>query len=163
MPNAVTPCSESVWRSISTMHFTMLPKALVNTFKEGGDFEGFRLEVIVNFGMDTKITAEEFNKDSESNLAARLYEEASASYQNKRQAIMQNAVPVFKNIRQSQGAHIVNVVVPFSDGRRALQVLANLDKTVNSNGAELVHALEKQLHSPTSTKPGRSTFAQWTI
>ena len=36
----------------------------VNTFKEGGDFEGFRLEIIVNFGMDTKITAEEFNKDS---------------------------------------------------------------------------------------------------
>ncbi|HNP20520.1 MAG TPA: preprotein translocase subunit SecA [Panacibacter sp.] len=125
--------------------FYDVAEGLVNTFKEGGDFEGFRLEVIVNFGMDTKITAEEFNKDSESNLAARLYEEASASYQNKRQAIMQNAVPVFKNIRQSQGAHIVNVVVPFSDGRRALQVLANLDKTVNSNGAELVHALEKTI------------------
>ena len=125
--------------------FYDVAEGLVNTFKEGGDFEGFRLEVIVNFGMDTKITAEEFNKDSESNLVARLYEEASASYQNKRQAIMQNAVPVFKNIRQSQGAHIVNVVVPFSDGRRALQVLANLDKTVNSNGAELVHALEKTI------------------
>lgn len=125
--------------------FYDVAEGLVNTFKEGGDFEGFRLEVIVNFGMDTKITAEEFNKDSEANLAARLYEEASGNYQSKRQAIMQNAVPVFKNIRQSQGAHIVNVVVPFSDGRRSLQVLASLDKTVNSNGAELVHALEKTI------------------
>src|SRR5437763_12029250 len=35
---------------------------LIDTFKDNNDFEGFRLEVIVNFGMDTKITPEESNK-----------------------------------------------------------------------------------------------------
>ena len=27
---------------------------LINTFKEHNDFEGFKLEAIVNFGMDTQ-------------------------------------------------------------------------------------------------------------
>lgn len=118
-------------------------EGLVNSFKERNDFEGFRLEVIVNFGMDTSITPDQFNKDNEQSLTNKLYEEAAANYRKRREIIMRQVVPVFKNIRQSQGAHIVNVVVPFTDGRRGIQVLANLEKTINSEGAELVHALEK--------------------
>ena len=120
-------------------------EGLVNSFKERNDFDGFRLEVIVNFGIDPAITADQFNKENEQALATKLYEEAAASYRKKREQLMHQVVPVFKNIRQSQGAHIVNVVVPFTDGRRGLQVLANLDKTINSDGAELVHALEKTI------------------
>ena len=37
------------------------------------------------------------------------------------------------------------MVVPFSDGRKGLNVLANLDKTINSDGAELANALEKTI------------------
>jgi preprotein translocase subunit SecA len=123
--------------------FYDVAEGLVNTFKENNDFEGFRLETIVNFGLDTKITADDFHRDNENVLIERLYNEASENYQRRRAEIMKNSVPVFKNIRQAQGAHIENVVVPFTDGRKGLQVLTNLDKTVNSNGAELVQSLEK--------------------
>lgn len=125
--------------------FYDVAESLVTGFKEQNDFEGFRLEVIVNFGMDTKIPAEEFSKDDEQKLTVRLYEEAFSNYQNRRQSLMKTSLPVFKNIRQTQGAHIENVVVPFTDGRRGVQALANLDKTVNSNGAELVNALERTI------------------
>ncbi len=118
---------------------------LVNTFKENNDFEGFKLEVIVNFGMDTTITKEEFNKETEINLVSKLYSEASSNYQQKRQSLMQNVLPVFGNIRKTQAAHIENVVVPFTDGRKGLQVLANLDKTMHTNGGEMVNALERTI------------------
>src|SRR5205809_2413105 len=105
--------------------FYSVAEGLIDTFKDNNDYEGFRLEVIVNFGMDTKITPEEFNKESEETLALKLYNEASENYQQKRQALMKNVLPVFANIKQTQGAHIQNVVVPFTDGRKGLQVLAN--------------------------------------
>ncbi len=35
----------------------------------------------------------------------------------------QQAVPVFKKIRLEQGNRIENVIVPFTDGKKALQVL----------------------------------------
>ena len=125
--------------------FYDVAEGLIDTFKDNNDFEGFKLEVIVNFGMDTTITAEEFDKENEETLALKLYNEASENYQQKRQALMKNVLPVFANIRQTQGAHIENVVVPFTDGRKGLQVLANLDKTLSSNGAELVNALERTI------------------
>ncbi|MGI8950401.1 MAG: preprotein translocase subunit SecA [Chitinophagaceae bacterium] len=123
--------------------FYDVAEGLVNTFKENNDFEGFKLEVIVNFGLDTTINADEFNKENEQELINKLYSEASENYQRHRSELMQHALPVFKNIRQTQGAHIENIVVPFTDGRKGMQVLANLDKTLDSKGAELVHSLEK--------------------
>lgn len=118
---------------------------LVATFKERNDYEGFKLETIVNLGLSTTITQEEFERTDEKNLAQRLYEEASANYQRKRKDLAQVALPVFKNIRETQGAHIQNVAVPFSDGRKTVQVLVNLDKTLQSSGAELVNMLERSV------------------
>ncbi|HVX51187.1 MAG TPA: SEC-C metal-binding domain-containing protein, partial [Chitinophagaceae bacterium] len=123
--------------------FFDVAQGLVNTFKENNDFEGFRLEVIVNLGLDTTITPEELEKQTETELAERLYEEVSANYKRQKQDLMTRVLPVFKNIRQTQPASVENVVVPFTDGRKGLQVLANLDKTIKSNGAELVNAVER--------------------
>ena len=125
--------------------FYDVAEGLINTFKENNDFEGFRLEAIVNFGMDSSITQEEFNKENENTLVSKLYNEVSAAYQQKRQVTMKQVLPVFTNIRQNQGAHIQNVVVPFTDGRKGLQVLANLDKTLSTGGTEMVNALEKTI------------------
>ncbi|MFT4153389.1 preprotein translocase subunit SecA [Parafilimonas sp.] len=118
---------------------------LVATFKERNDYEGFKLETIVNLGLSTSITQDEFEKTDGQTLAQRLYEEAGASYQRKRKDLAQMALPVFKNIRETQGAHIQNVAVPFSDGRKAIQVLVNLDKTLQSSGAELTSMLERSV------------------
>ena len=125
--------------------FYDVAEGLINTFKDNNDYEGFRLEVIVNFGMDTSVTPEEFNKENEQPLAEKLYSEAFANYQERRQSVGRHVLPVFANIRQTQGAHIQNVVVPFTDGRKGLQVLANLDKTISTNGVELVNALERTI------------------
>ena len=123
--------------------FYDVAQGLVNTFKENNDFEGFKLEVIVNFGLDIKLDAEEFARGTETELTNRLYDQASENFQRRRQEMSVNALPVFKNIRQSQGPNVENVVVPFTDGRRTIQVLAHLDKTIQSGGTELVNALER--------------------
>jgi preprotein translocase subunit SecA len=123
--------------------FYTVAENLVIGFKEQNDYEGFRLATIVNFGIDSSITAEELGKASQQQLAEKLYSEAIANYQRKKEEIGKNALPVFKNIRKEQGQHVENVIVPFSDGRKGMQVLANLDKTLSSNGMELANAVER--------------------
>jgi preprotein translocase subunit SecA len=126
--------------------FYSVASKLIEGFKEQSpDYEGFRMQVIVNFGIDTSISEEELSKSNEKQLAERLYHEAVSHYQKKKSEIGKNAIPVFDNIRKQQGKHIENVVVPFTDGRRGMQVLANLDKTIETNGAELTQALERNV------------------
>lgn len=125
--------------------FYLVAEGLVNSFQEQSDYEGFKLAAIVNFGIDTTISPEEFNKKHLNELAEKLYTEATSRYQQKMNDLKTQAVPVFSNIRQTQGPNIENVVVPFTDGKKGIQVLANLDKTVQTEGRELINAVERQI------------------
>lgn len=125
--------------------FSAMAEGLVSSFREQEDFEGFRMSCIVNFGLDTRIDEEEFKKGDINKLIDQLYTEATETYNQHKEEIQKNAIPVFKNIRHTQGSHIENVVVPFTDGRKSLNVLTNLDKTVTTQGAELTNSLEKSI------------------
>ncbi|MBI5373065.1 MAG: preprotein translocase subunit SecA [Sphingobacteriales bacterium] len=125
--------------------FSAMAEGLVSSFREQEDFEGFRMSCIVNFGLDTSITEEDFKKTDLNKLIDQLYTEATERYTLHKEDIHKQAIPVFKNIRLTQGSHIENVVVPFTDGRKGLNVLTNLDKTLQTNGVELSNALEKTI------------------
>ena len=125
--------------------FYIVSEGLVNSFKEMDDYEGFKMSTIVNFGMDTAIEKEEFLRGDTGQLAEKLYTEATRNYERKLEELRKQAIPVFKNIRLTQGRHIENVVVPFTDGKKAINVLANLQKTLDTEGRELMNAVESQI------------------
>jgi preprotein translocase subunit SecA len=125
--------------------FYSVAAGLISSFKEGNDHDGFKLAAIVNFGMDSSITAEELDKQDEQGLAERLYQEAITQYRKKTDMMVQQTLPVIKNIRREQGNQIENVAVPFTDGKKTLQALANLDKYLASEGRELNNALERSI------------------
>src|SRR5690242_12702882 len=125
--------------------FSTVAGGLVSSFREQEDYEGFKMACIVNFGLETKIEEEEFKRGDLNNVIDQLYAEASDNYNSRKEELKKNAIPVFKNIRLTQGSNIENVVVPFSDGRKGLNVLASLDKTLSTNGQELAAALERTI------------------
>jgi preprotein translocase subunit SecA len=125
--------------------FYSVAEGIINSFKEINNYEEFKLAVIMNFGIDTTITAEQLEKEDLNELANKLYYEAKDHYNHKNLLMNQQTLPVIKNIRKEQGAHIINVAVPFTDGKKAMQAIANLDKTIETNGAELTNALERNI------------------
>ncbi|MBX2924067.1 MAG: preprotein translocase subunit SecA [Chitinophagaceae bacterium] len=125
--------------------FYSVAEGLINSFREQDDYEGFKLAAIIHFGIDTSITHDEFDKGDIRTIADKLYTEASAGFQRRKDEIRKQAMPVFSNIRLMQGNHIENVVVPFSDGKKGIQVLANMRKTLDSQGLELANALERTI------------------
>lgn len=99
----------------------------------------------MHFALDTSITAEDLKDDDAGTLTQRLYTEAVTTYDQKCRNIAQHTMPIIKDIRSKQGNHIENVAVPFSDGRKGIQVIANLDKYLATEGMELPRALERSI------------------
>ena len=123
--------------------FYNVAERVVFTNKGLHDFDGFKLATIVNFGIETKITEEVFIKKTEQDLAEILYQEVVSNYQNKKTTMAEQVVPVFKKIRLQQGNRIENVIVPFTDNKKVIQVLGPMQKTLDSNGTELLNSLER--------------------
>ncbi|MVN78232.1 preprotein translocase subunit SecA [Hymenobacter sp. HMF4947] len=106
------------------------------------DFEDFKLAIIKDFGYDTYITSQEFSALPAERLTQKLYEEATEYYESKSEHIGSNSLPLVNDLL-SQNTPYENIAVPFTDGRKHMQVIANLRKAQASQGRDIVRSMEK--------------------
>lgn len=118
---------------------------IVNEYKQENNFEGFKLEVIKNFSIDTEITEKDFSSTGAHQLTERLFEEAENFYARKSAAIINQSLPVLNQVYQERGQQIEQIVVPFTDGIRGIQVAVDLKKAIENKGKEIVQAFEKTI------------------
>ena len=116
---------------------------VVTEYKETSNFEGFRLEVIRNFSIDPEISEKEFSDKSIKVLIDQLFDSVIAFYHRKSEVIAQQTFPILQDVFKERGAVIENIIVPFTDGLRVIQVAANLKKAVESEGKEIFKGFEK--------------------
>jgi len=118
---------------------------VVTEFKESSNYDGFKLELLRLFAVDSQITEEEFTGSSIDKLADKAFFETSAYYKRKSETMAQQAYPVIKEVFDTRGESIENIIVPFSDGMHAIQVAAPLKKSVETKGKEVVKSFEKTI------------------
>jgi len=118
---------------------------IVLNAKGASNFESFKLTILGVLGMDFEISKEEFEKISPEELTDSLYQKAYEQYKRKNEGIAEKSFPIIKNIEETRGATIENIMVPFTDGKKQINVAANLKKCVETENAELVKAMEKMI------------------
>lgn len=111
--------------------------------KESSSYEEFQIEAIRVFSINPEITEEEFKNTGSTELIDRFFAQAIAHYQQKSEHIAAQTLPVLTNVLAERGDVIENVVVPFTDGQRGIQVATNLKKAVETNGKDVFRSFEK--------------------
>lgn len=116
---------------------------IVSEHKVSNSYDDFQVDVMRLFTVKPEITEEEFISSNIDDLAERLFDQVMAFYKKKSEQIAAQTLPVLQNVLEERGNVIENVVVPFNDGSRGLQVAMNLRKAVESNGREVFKSFEK--------------------
>jgi len=116
---------------------------IVEEYQPNKDYEGFTLECIKNFGIESPFKEEEFKSGKEDDLTQRLFEAAQTRYIQKSHEIAEQALPVVSDVYRNPNNNFENIVTPFTDGIRALQIMVNLKKAYDSKGRELFLGFEK--------------------
>jgi preprotein translocase subunit SecA len=129
---------------IDNMIYDICNITVVNT-QQNSDFEDFNYNVITSFGIESPFSEKEFLEKDSNTLTEDLYKEAKEKYLRKTASIKSNIFPVIKNIHETQSDKIDNIVIPFSDGRRAMKVVAKLSKVYETEGLEALKALERNI------------------
>lgn len=107
------------------------------------NFEAFRLDSLKYLGLDIKLSEEQFLKSSQNDLTDKVFDAAYEHYREKALQIASSALPVLQRVQLEQGHKFENIVVPFSDGKKGIQVVCPLKEGIESEGKELVKSLEK--------------------
>ena len=111
--------------------------------KGSEDYDSLMLNCISILGLNLKLSQEEFENISETELSEKLYQDALDHYRDKNKRIADRAQPIFKDIQKNKGATVVDVLVPFTDGKKQIGVSTNLQKNVDTDCKELILSLEK--------------------
>jgi preprotein translocase subunit SecA len=116
---------------------------IVINYRDMNDYDGFKLTVLSTLFFDTKIDKEAFGSTPVAELGERLYNEALEHYHRKNGLIAEKSLPILKDIYETRGATVKNIMVPFTDGVKQIGVTANLEESINTEGKALITAMEK--------------------
>ncbi len=116
---------------------------LIGMHQAEKNFESFRLDSLKYLGTEPGFDEKRFLKASMPELTQELFDKAYDHYQEKSAQIASSALPVLQRVQLEEGHKYENIVVPFSDGKKAIQTVCPLKQGIDSEGKELVKSLEK--------------------
>ena len=129
---------------IANMAFD-LSENVVSNSKSSDNFSSYQLDVFELFGILPAVDEGEFKKMSLPELSKLTFESALKSYSSRNSQVASQALPVLENVIQEQGKDVETILVPFTDGKKGLQVPTNLKESVDSKGESLIRDLEKSV------------------
>lgn len=127
---------------IANMFFELVEGAVLAYHPEK-QFESFRLTLLRDFGIEPPVDAEGFASKSPEDLAFATYQEAERVYRSKLKELAERAHPVIQRVHDDPANDYKQILVPFSDGRKTMQVATDIERSVASNGVSVMESLEK--------------------
>ena len=126
---------------ISNMMFDLCEQ-IVTENQENSDFKTFEIQLLRVLSTESVVTEKEFLSMPPEAITEKLFEKVYKSYQQKRERLIIQTFPVVKDVYENQTQY-ENIAIPFYDGQKQVQIIANLKKAVETEGKEIALAFEK--------------------
>ncbi len=120
-------------------------EVIVESNKPSNDFKNFEFELIRYFSITSPVSESEFSKMNEIELTGKVYKATMAYYTEKTERSAREAYPIISNVFLDKNNQFERIVIPFSDGIKTLNVVTDLEKAYNTQGAQLVADFEKNI------------------
>ena len=118
---------------------------IVDQNKASNNFKNFEFELIRYFSITSPVTESEFSKLSEMELTGKIYKATLEYYTEKTERSAREAFPIIKSVYEDKNNQFERIVVPFTDGIKSLNVVTDLKKAYETEGAQLVADFEKNI------------------
>ncbi len=117
----------------------------VSTIIERNDYEGCKEEFIRLFAMEVPFTEEQFMsmRDREE-VMEKSFQLALANFNRRTDRIQEVAMPVIKQVYETQGQMYERIIVPITDGRHMYNIACNLKEAYDTECKSVVKQFEKQ-------------------
>ncbi|MCX6230576.1 MAG: preprotein translocase subunit SecA [Bacteroidetes bacterium] len=129
---------------ISNMMYDV-SESIIHDHFESRDFDGFNIELIRTFGVESPIEQKEFFSSKLEDMTDRIFNEVYQNYHRKSEHMAEQAYPVIKDVYENNGSRYENIAIPITDGKKTLNIIAPIKKCYDTKGKELIVAIEKSL------------------
>lgn len=118
---------------------------LAGQIVQAKDIEVAKIEVAKHLAFEPQLDAAIVAKSNAQQLGDQLYAQAKDFYNRKTTSICEQMTPQLRFVLEDSQGQVENIVVPFTDGIRGIQVYANLKETVAAESKTVIQELEKSI------------------
>ncbi len=118
---------------------------LAEQFVVSRDIEAFKIEVMKHLVIEAELDADKLAKGDANAIGEQLYQQVKDYYNRKCASIREQMTPTLAQVLKDNGDRIDNVVVPFTDGIRGMQIYVALKEAVENEGLPVIQSLEKNI------------------
>ncbi len=129
---------------IANMFFELV-EANVDATHETKDYDNFRLAMLSNLGIEAPVSENDFLSAETDDLVYQCYAQSEQHYRSKIEDLSRRAHPVIQRVYDDESNDFKSILVPFSDGLKTIQVSADIDESVATEGVSVMKALEQQV------------------
>ena len=112
---------------------------------ETNDYEGCKEQFIKIFAMECPFTSEEFINKNREDLCEETFQVAMGNFKRKMEHVQEVAIPVIKQVYETQGQQYERIIVPLTDGRKMYNIACNLQEAYDTECKSVVKEFEKQV------------------
>ncbi len=112
---------------------------------ENNDYEGCKEQFIKIFAMECPFSSDEFINKNHEDLAEETFQVAMGNFKRKMEHVQEVAMPVIKQVYETQGQMYERIVVPLTDGRKMYNIPCNLKEAYDTECKSVVKEFEKQI------------------
>ncbi|MEY4204731.1 MAG: preprotein translocase subunit SecA [Bacteroidota bacterium] len=123
--------------------FIAIASELVQVHRQSGDFDSFRLDSIRLIGVDPEIDANWFKSAPEKTVLATFQQQVFDLYEHKSKQVGERLLPIIKDVHANEGHRYKRIVVPYTDGSLGLNVSADMEDAIKSDGKTIMRDVEK--------------------
>jgi preprotein translocase subunit SecA len=123
--------------------FTAITSELVQVHREGGDFETFRLDSLRLIGVDPEMDPEWFKSASLNAVTEAFQQQVLGIYHLKEKQVGDRLLPIIKDVYAREGHRYKRIVVPFTDGGLGLNISADMELAIKTEGKSIMGDVEK--------------------
>tara|TARA_B100000768_G_scaffold181900_1_gene207267 strand:+ start:1181 stop:4543 length:3363 start_codon:yes stop_codon:yes gene_type:complete len=118
---------------------------IVENNKISNNYKDYEFDIIRYFSLSSQFSQEEFEKIESEEIAYKTYKSAYEHYNSKIKISAEKVFPVIKNVYENPSNNFERIVVPFTDGKKTLNVISDLKLAYESKGATLIKDFEKNI------------------
>jgi preprotein translocase subunit SecA len=123
--------------------FIAITHELVDIHRQGGDFETFRLDSIRVIGVDPEMEEAWFKTAPIGTVLATYQQQVFDLYHRKCEHVAERLLPIIKDVHSKEGNRYKRIVVPFTDGTLGLNISADMEEAIKTDGKTIMQDVEK--------------------
>ena len=123
--------------------FAGLTEVIVDDAKASGNYDYLRNESLRTMGIDPSLDEATFMEASVEDITEQYQKQVFAMYEEKMDKVRELLMPIISKVYETEGHRYKKISIPFvAEGEKQLNIAANLEKAVNSDGESVQKDIE---------------------